>query len=129
MPMTEEEIFEKVRDALVEALGVDDDEATADAKISADLGAESIDFLDITFRLEKAFDIKIPRGELIPDNLLNDPQYVQNGKLTDSGLTEFKQRMTHADLTEFEKDPDINNIMDLFTVQTIVNYITIKLNA
>ncbi len=129
MPMTEEEVFEKVRDALVEALGVDDDEVTPDAKISADLGAESIDFLDITFRLEKAFDIKIPRGELIPDNLLNNPQYVQDGRLTDEGLKEFEQRMPHADLSEFKQDPSVDKIMDLFTVQTIINYVKGKLNA
>lgn len=129
MAMTKEEIFAKVCEVLMEALGVDDDEVTVDAKISADLGAESIDFLDITFRLEKAFDIKIPRGDLVPDNMLNDPQYVQGGKLTDVGLTEFKARMTHADLTEFEKDPDVGKIMDLFTVQTIINYVTGKLEA
>lgn len=129
MAMTKEEIFAKVCEVLVEALGVDDDEVTVDAKISADLGAESIDFLDITFRLEKSFDIKIPRGDLVPDNMLNDPQYVQYGKLTDIGLTEFKARMPHADLTEFEKDPDIGKIMDLFTVQTIINYVTGKLEA
>ena len=129
MPTTEAEVFEKVKDALIEALGVDDDEIIADARISADLGAESIDFLDITFRLEKAFNIKIPRGALIPDNLLNDPQYVQDGKLTEPGLAELKQRMPHADLTEFENDPDIGKIMDLFTVQTIVNYVSIKLNG
>ena len=129
MAMTEEEIFAKVTEALVEALGVDDDEVTLEAKISADLGAESIDFLDITFRLEKAFDIKIPRGDLVPDNMLNDPKYVQAGKLTDAGLAEFKARMPHADLTEFEQDPDVGKIMDLFTVQTIVNYVTGKLAA
>ena len=126
MAATEAEAFEKVRDALVEALGVDEDEVTPEAKISTDLGAESIDFLDITFRLEKAFDIKIPRGDLVPDNLLNDPQYVRDGKLTDKGMSEFKQRMPHADLTEFETDPDVGKIMDLFSVQTIVNYVMAK---
>jgi len=129
MPMSEEDIFEKVKDTLIEALGVDDDEVTPEAKISADLGAESIDYLDITFRLEKAFDIKIPRGELVPEQLLNDPQYVRNGKLTDEGLAELKKRMTHADLTEFEQDPEVGKIMDLFTVQTIINYVQGKLAA
>ena len=100
---------------------------TREAKLSADLGAESIDFLDITFRLEQAFEIKIPQGDLIPDNLLNDPQYVQSGKLTDQGLVEFEARMPHADLTEFKQDPDVGKIMDLFTVQTIVNFIKGKL--
>ena len=129
MPMSEEEVFEKVTETLVEALGVDDDEVTPEAKLSADLGAESIDYLDITFRLEKAFDIKIPRGELVPEQLLNDPQYVQNGKLTPEGMEELKKRMTHADLTEFEQDPEVGKIMDLFTVQTIVNYVMGKVAA
>jgi acyl carrier protein len=129
MATSEAEVFEKVKEALVDALGVDDDEVTPEAKIAADLGAESIDFLDITFRLEKAFDIKIPRGDLIPDNLLNDPDYVQNGKLTEKGLAEFKVRMPHADLSEFENDPDVSRIMDLFSVQTICNYVTGKLQA
>jgi len=128
MPMTQDEVFEKVKETLVEALGVDDDEVTPEAKISADLGAESIDYLDITFRLEKAFDIKIPRGELMPDNLLNNPEYVKDGKLTPPGLEQFKQQMPHADLTEFEKDPSIDKIMDLFKVQTIVNYVMGKVN-
>ena len=127
MAMSEAEVFGKVRDALVEALGLDEDEVTPEAKLSADLGAESIDFLDITFRLEKAFSIKIPRGDLVPDNLLNDPQYVKDGKLTDKGMEEFKARMPHADLGEFEQDPDVGKIMDLFSVQTIVNYVTGKL--
>ena len=127
MAMSEAEVFGKVRDALVEALGLDEDEVTPEAKLSADLGAESIDFLDITFRLEKAFSIKIPRGDLVPDNLLNDPQYVKDGKLTDKGMEEFKARMPHADLSEFEQDPDVGKIMDLFSVQTIVNYVTGKL--
>ena len=127
MAMSEAEVFGKVRDALVEALGLDEDEVTPEAKLSADLGAESIDFLDITFRLEKAFSIKIPRGDLVPDNLLNDPRYVKDGKLTDKGMEEFKARMPHADLSEFEQDPDVGKIMDLFSVQTIVNYVTGKL--
>ncbi len=129
MPMTEEEVFGKVQEALVDALGVDDDEVTPEAKISADLGAESIDYLDITFRLEKAFDIKIPRGELIPDNLLNNPDYVQDGKLTAAGVEQLKAGMPHADLSEFEQDPTVDKIMDVFKVQTIVNYVMSKVNA
>ena len=126
MPMTEEEAFERVRETLVEALGVDDDEVTPEATLTGDLGAESIDFLDIVFRLEKAFEIKIPRGELFPDNILNNPEFVQNGKLTATGLTELKQRMPHADFAGFEQDPDINKMAELFKVQTIVNYVKSK---
>jgi len=128
MPMTEEEVFEKVRETLVEALGLDDDEIIPEATLTGDLGAESIDFLDIVFRLEKSFGIKIPRGELFPDNIVNNPEFVQDGKLTETGLTELKTRMPHADFTDFEQDPDINKMAELFKVQTIVNYVAGKVN-
>ena len=66
---TREEIHKQVTDVMVDALGVDPEEVTLDASLTSDLGAESIDFLDIVFRLEKAFGIKIPREELFPENL------------------------------------------------------------
>ena len=128
MPITEAEAFEKVKETLVEALGVDDDEVTPEATLTGDLGAESIDFLDIVFRLEKAFDIKIPRGELFPDNIVNNPEFVQDGKLSEKGLSQLKERMPHADVSEFEQDPDINKMAELFKVQTIVNYVVNKVN-
>jgi len=127
MAMSEQEVLEKVSGALVEALDLDEEDVTREAKLSADLGAESIDFLDITFRLEQAFNIKIPQGDLVPEGVLNDPQYVQNGKLTDKGLAELEVRMPHADLTEFKQDPDVGKIMDLFTVDTIVKFVQGKL--
>ncbi|MFP3936776.1 MAG: acyl carrier protein [Phycisphaerae bacterium] len=129
MPMTEQEVLEKVRDTLVEALGVDEDEVTPEATLTGDLGAESIDFLDIVFRLEKAFNIKIPRGELFPDNVLNNPEYVQDGKLTEQGLEQLKERMPHLDLSGFEQDPDVNKLAELFSVQTIINYVRDKVNS
>ena len=128
MPMSETEVFEKVKETLVDALGVDEEEVTPEATLTGDLGAESIDFLDIVFRLEKSFNIKIPRGELFPDNILNNPELVQNGKLTATGLSQLKQRMPHADFSEFEKDPDVNRMAELFKVQTIVNYVKGKVS-
>ncbi len=128
MAKTQDEVFNEVREILVDSLGVDEDEVTPDAKLSADLGAESIDFLEIVFKLEKSFNIKIPRGELIPDNVLNNADFVQNGKLTDTGLTELRKRMPHVDFAEFEQDPDVSKMMDLFTVQTITNFVLTKLN-
>ncbi|MBT3199615.1 MAG: acyl carrier protein [Phycisphaerales bacterium] len=124
--MTETEVFEIVKETLVEALALDDDEVTAGATLTGDLGAESIDFLDIVFRLEKSFDIKIPRGELFPDNIVNNPDFVKDGSLTEAGMAELKARMPHADFTDFEQNPDINNMGELFTVQTIVNYVMTK---
>ena len=129
MPVSREEIMDKVRQALVDALGVDEDEVIPTARIGADLGAESIDYLDIVFRLEKAFNIKIPRGELFPDNILNNPDLVKDGKLTSAGLAQLKERMVHADLSQFEKDPDISKMSELFKVQTIVNYVLGKVNG
>ena len=126
--MTEAEVLEKVRQVLVDALGVDEEDVAPGASLMADLGAESIDFLDITFQLEKAFDIKIPRGELIPDNFGNNPDFVRDGKLTDIGLAELKARMPHVDFTEIEDERDIGEIMNQFRVQTVVNYVMAKVN-
>ncbi|MEJ2649141.1 MAG: acyl carrier protein [Sedimentisphaerales bacterium] len=129
MAMSRDEIFTQVQEVLVDALAVDDDEVKYDSTLMGDLGAESIDFLDIVFRLEKAFGIKIPREELFPaESLMNDAELVHNGKLTEKGLTLLREKMPHTDLTEFEKDPDINKMADLFTVNAIVNYIENKLN-
>lgn len=130
MAMSRDEIFGKVQEVLIDALGVDDDEVTGDATLMGDLGAESIDFLDIVFRLEKAFGIKIPREELFPaENLMNNSEFVANGKLTEKGLTELRNSMPHTDLSSFEKDPDINKLGDLFTVNSVVNFVEMKQNA
>jgi acyl carrier protein len=129
MAMSRDEIFSKVQAVLVDALGVDDDEVTPTAVIRDDLGAESIDFLDIMFRLEKAFGIKIPRGELLPDNVASDPNFVKDGKVTPDAIAMLKQKMPHSDFTEFEKDPQLDNMSKLFTVNAIVNYVEGKLKA
>jgi len=124
---TYEEIYDKVQVTLVDALGVDDDEVTRSATLQGDLGAESIDFLDIVFRLERNFGIKIPRGELFPENLLADPEWVADGKLTAKGIGELKARLPFADLSKFESDPDLENIGDLYTVDMLVKYVENKL--
>jgi len=126
---SKDEIFDKIKTALVDALGVDEDEVVPTATLTGDLGAESIDFLDIVFRLEKAFDIKIPRGELFPEDVLTDPKYVADGKFTADGLAELRKRMPFADLSEFEKDPVAQKFGDLFTVQMICGYIAQKLGV
>ena len=130
MAMSRDEIFQQVQEVLIDALGVDDDEVTANATLMGDLGAESIDFLDIVFRLEKIFGIKIPREELFPaESMMNNPEYVSNGKLTETGLAELKSKMPHTDFSAFESDPDVNKLGDLFTVDAIVDYLAGKLNA
>ncbi len=128
MAKSRDEIFAQVQNTLVDALGVDEEEVSEDATLTNDLGAESIDFLDIVFRLEKAFGIKIPRGELFPDDIVNNPDYVEDGRFTPSGLQHLKRAMPHADFSEFEKSPGVDNVPSLFTVKTIVNYIEKKLS-
>lgn len=125
---SQEEIFDKIKAAMIDALGVDDDEVTPEATLTGDLGAESIDFLDIVFRLEKAFDIKIPRGELFPESLLTDAQYVADGKFTDAGMAELKTRMPFASFDEFEKNPAAQDFGNLFTVDMICKYVASKLD-
>ena len=123
---SKEEVFEKVRAALVDALGVDDEEVTPDATLVGDLGAESIDFLDIVFRLEKSFDIKIPRGELFPEDILTNTDYVADGKINPEGLAELKKRMPFADLSKFEENPLVQEFATSLTVQDMCNYVESK---
>lgn len=127
MAQTTEEIFDVVKDVLINALGVDDDEVTPDAKLSEDLGAESIDYLDIQFQLEKAFGIKIEKDEMLPENVLSDERYVKDGKVTDDGMEELRKRLPHADLTEFDEHRDVSEFTNVFTVTTMVKFVQGKL--
>ncbi|MHC4911594.1 MAG: acyl carrier protein [Planctomycetota bacterium] len=130
MAKSRDEIFQEVQEVLVDALGVDDEEVKAEATLMGDLGAESIDFLDIVFRLEKAFEIKIPREELFPaESLMSNPEFVSNGKMTEKGLAELREKVPHTDISGFESDPDVNKLGDLFTVSAIITYVETKLNA
>ena len=150
-----EEIYAKVSATLAEALNVDEEEIQPTATLQGDLGAESIDFLDIVFRLEREFGIKIPRGELFPESIdfldivfrlerefgikiprgelfpesifQGDPEFVQDGRVTDKGLAELRQRMPFADLSKFEQNPEVSAIGDLFTVGMVTRYIQGKL--
>jgi acyl carrier protein len=125
---SQEEIYSKVSATLVEALNVDEDEIQPTSTLQGDLGAESIDFLDIVFRLEREFAIKIPRGELFPEAIFQgDPEFVENGKVTDKGLKELREKMPFADLGKFEKNPEVTAISDLFTVNMITRYVQGKL--
>lgn len=128
--MTDDEIFEKVQEVLEDALGVDDDEVTPEARLGEDLGAESIDYLDISFRLEKAFGIKIGETEMFDQSVLSDPQYVQDGKVTETGLSELKTKMPHASeqLDAFAADPQVDKFGDIFTVDMLCKFVKGKLD-
>ena len=96
--------------------------------LQKDLGAESIDFLDIVFRLEREFGIRIPRGELFPESVFQgDPAFVREGRITDEGMGELKLRMPYADLGGFDHNRQLSAVPDLFTVDLITRYISWKL--
>lgn len=125
---THDEVFEKIQVALVDALGVDDEEVTPEATLVGDLGAESIDFLDIVFRLEKTFGIEIPRAELFPEDILTNAEYVEDGKVTATGVAELKKRMPFADLSNFEANPLVQEFGNLLTVNDMCRYVLSKLD-
>jgi len=123
-------IYGTVRKVLMEALNVDEEDVKPEATLQGDLGAESIDFLDIVFRLEREFGIKIPRGELFPESIFQgDPELVQDGRVTPKGLEELRAKMPFADLSKFEQNPEVGNLSNLFTVDLIARYIQGKLET
>ena len=125
---TQDEIYSKVSATLVEALNVEEEDIKPTSTLQGDLGAESIDFLDIVFRLEREFGIKIPRGELFPESIFQgDPELVQDGRVTSKGLEELRTKMPFADLSQFEANPEVGNLSNLFTVALIARYIQGKL--
>ena len=123
----EQEILKKVKETLSAALGTEENDIHLDSSLVRDLGAESIDFIDIIFRLEKNFDIKIPSGELFPANLLNDERFVHQGRVTPLGLDELRNKIPYMDVDAFSKDPQISKMGDFFTVLMIVSYLKDRL--
>ena len=129
MAVSKDEVFKKVQAALVDALGVDEEEVTPEATMVGDLGAESIDFLDIVFKLEKAFSIEIPRKELSPEDILTNADYVKDGKVTPAGIAELKTRMPFVDFTKFEANPNVREFSNLMTVGDLCRYVESKVGA
>lgn len=127
MAMSKDEVFKKVQEVLVDALGVDEEEVTLEAKLVEDLGAESIDFLDITFRLEKAFGIKINQSELFPESVLSNPEFVVDGKVTDAGMAKLREQLPHANLDEFDQSRQVADFSTVFSVDTIVKFVQSKI--
>ena len=127
MNFMDQEIFSKIQETLAGALGVNRDEVRPEASLTRDLGAESIDFIDIIFRLEKAFAIKIPSGDLFPGNILNDDRFVKDGRVTSDGLRELRAKVPYLDADAFSRDPQISKLADCFTVQMVVQYVQDRL--
>jgi len=129
MAVTKDDVYKKVQTALVDALGVDEEEVTPQATMVGDLGAESIDFLDIVFKLEKAFGIEIPRKELSPEDILTNADFVQEGKVPAAGISELKRRMPFVDFAKFEANPQVREFSNLLTVGDLCRYVESKVGA
>lgn len=132
MAFNRQQIEEGVTEVLEEALGVDAEDVKPEATLTGDLGAESIDFLDISFRMEKKFStpekpFKIEQGELFPENMLQDPAMVQNGKVTDAGMVLLRQKLPHIDFTIFDKDRNVKSLSEVFTVKSLCDFLERKL--
>ncbi len=128
--MTRDEIGERVAQALVQALGVSRNDINPETSLAGDLEAESIDFLDVVFRLEKDFGIEIARGELFPQELLRDPAMVSNGQLTAEGVKALRDRFSFTDLSNLKPGLSIDDLMNnMLTVKLIVDYVDYKLKA
>jgi len=127
-----QQIEEGVSEVLQEALGVDAEDVNPAATLTGDLGAESIDFLDIQFRMEKRFSspekaFKIEQGELFPENMLQDPAMVQNGKVTDAGMALLRQKLPHIDFSTFDGDRNVKSLSEVFTVKSLCDFLERKL--
>jgi acyl carrier protein len=123
----EKEIFEKVRESVVEALGVDEEDVTPSATLFEDLGAESLDLLDNVFRLEKTFGIKIPRSGIQQDILsaegIKEADVLIDGAFTALGAQKLRERMPEIDKDRIYEGFRVDDIPTLFTVQTFVNIV------
>lgn len=127
MPVDRDEVFKVVQSCFADALGLDDDEVTLDSFVIDDLGAESLDFLDIAFRLEEAFEIKIPRGDIQEkaeaEAASGDEPFEVDGMLTPMGLARLREALPEVPDDQFRDDLTVREIPTLFTVETFVNLV------
>ncbi len=127
--MEEQEIISKVSGCVATALGLEENEVELDHVLSRDLEAESIDYHDITFQLEKTFGITIDKDDLFPQKLFQDDTLVKEGIVTEQGLDLLQEKLPYADIEGFREDPVITKVPNLFTVRLLVNFVKSKLAA
>jgi len=115
-----EDIFQKVQTTLVDALGVDEEQVTPGATLQGDLEAESIDFLDIVFRLEREFKVKIPRGKAMEEarGELSEEEFEQGGIVTDAGVAKIRAYLTEVPADRIKTPLKAAEIPKLFTTET-----------
>ncbi len=115
-----EEIYPKVAEIIADALGCDEEEVRLDSSLIEDLDAESIDFLDIVFRLEREFKVKIPQGKIAETARgdLSEAEFEQDGVVTEAGLANLKEYLTEVPEDRFPATLRTAEIPKLFTAET-----------
>ena len=113
-------VYPTVAETIADALGCDLEEVKPDASLIDDLGAESIDFLDMVFRLERAFKVKIPRGKIVENarGTLAEAEFEQKGLVTDVGLSQLKFYLSEVPAERFRTPMKVKEIPRLFTPET-----------
>ena len=129
--MNLERVYPKVREIIADVLVIDEDDVSLTSRLIGDLGAESIDFLDLVFQLEKEFAIKIPRG-LLEKNArgeLTEQEFEKSGVLTENGLVALKRYLSEVPESQFKANMKVNEIPMLFTVETFCKLIASVIHA
>jgi len=113
-------IYPKVAEIIADALGCEEDEVKPDSSLIDDLDAESIDFLDIVFRLEREFKVKIPRGKAVEEGRgdLTEEEFEQGGVVTEAGLENLKSYLSEVPDDRFPETLKSAEIPKLFTTET-----------
>ena len=113
-------VFPTVQKTMADALGCDEDDIKLDVSLIEGLDAESIDFLDMVFRLERAFKIKVSRGTIIEDVRGDMPvtEFEENGILTEKGLARLREYLSEIDASRFKTPMRVDHIARLYTPET-----------
>lgn len=128
--MNVDSVYPKVREIIADVLVIEEEDVSLDSQLIADLGAESIDFLDLVFQLEKEFGIKIPRGQLEKNARgdLAEDEFEKGGVLTPQGMVAIKNYLSEVPAENFKPNLKVNEIPMLFTVETFCKLIVSAVN-
>lgn len=128
--MNVEAVFPKVREIIAEVLVIDEDEVLLSSRLITDLGAESIDFLDLVFQLEKEFSIKIPRGQLEKNarGALSEEDFEKGGVVTEQGVAALKAYFSEVPDDLFKSNMKVSEVPSLFTVETFCKLVVAAVN-
>src|SRR5450755_3402119 len=113
-------VFPTVAETMADALGCDLSDIKLDVSLIEGLDAESIDFLDMVFRLERSFKIKIPRGKIVENARgdLPEAEFEQKGIVTDKGMAQLRAYLSEIPAERFKTPMKVADIPRLFTPET-----------